>query len=381
MQTSFTQPMALRVLLADESSTIKKVFQLALQDYAVEVQPVTVGVDVAAVATRFKPDIIFADVLLQRKNGYEVSAELKQNTDLKSIPIVLMWSGFMELDQDKFAASQADGHLEKPFDVKGLRKLVNELVPRTQSQNLSGFLSFPKLPEFIEPPPTAAAPPPPAAPTPAAPEKSKDWSMDDFEPPPPFQAAPEENFKTMPLRGAKPTATPSPHTKNDADLLDDEADDQRWKRHDISRFQIKEDLHRLQEEEPVTFSEPPPPPPPHAKKPSQSQAASPPAEVRTPAQDSREIDTELFDDSMTGSPIRTIELVDDSENELELEEFGMKPLPKINKEVHPLTHEELENIIRAQSKEIIESVVWKVVPEIATTLIEKELKRILRDLN
>ena len=131
--------MALRVLLADESSTIKKVFQLALQDYAVDVRSVNIGVDVASVATSFKPDIIFADVLLQKKNGYDVCSELKGDAKLRSIPIVLMWSGFMELDEDKFQASQADQQLEKPFDVSALRKLVSELVPRTQKQKISEF--------------------------------------------------------------------------------------------------------------------------------------------------------------------------------------------------------------------------------------------------
>src|SRR5690348_5203904 len=108
--------MALRVLLADESSTIKKVFQLALQDFAVEVRPVNVGLDVLTVAQGFQPDIIFIDILLQKKNGYEVSAELKQDAQLKSVPVVLMWSGFMELDDDKFQASLANAKLEKPFD-------------------------------------------------------------------------------------------------------------------------------------------------------------------------------------------------------------------------------------------------------------------------
>src|SRR5690606_27290914 len=112
--------MALRVLLADESSTIKKVFQLALQDFAAELKPVNLGVDVLPVAQSFKPDIIFADVLLQKRNGYEVSAELKQDPALKSIPVVLMWSGFMELDEDKYQASMANAQLEKPFDVAAL---------------------------------------------------------------------------------------------------------------------------------------------------------------------------------------------------------------------------------------------------------------------
>src|SRR6185437_16945127 len=101
--------MALRVLLADESSTIKKVFQLALQDFAVDVRPVNIGVDVLSVTKSFQPDIIFADVLLQKKNGYDVCSEIKAEDSLGYIPVVLMWSGFMELDEDKFQASQANG--------------------------------------------------------------------------------------------------------------------------------------------------------------------------------------------------------------------------------------------------------------------------------
>ena len=180
--------MALRVLLADESSTIKKVFQLALQDFAVEVKPVNVGLDVTAVAESFKPDIIFADVLLQKKNGYDVSLEIKQNTGLQKTPVVLMWSGFMDLDEDKMQASGADAQLEKPFDVKSLRSLVQSLVPRTQEQTLSSYLSFPKLPDFEEgsgqkPAKKAEAessvPQGSPDPTPAG----GDWNMESFDPP------------------------------------------------------------------------------------------------------------------------------------------------------------------------------------------------------
>lgn len=138
--------MALRVLLADESTTIKKVMQLALQDFAVEVKSVQSGVDVIEVAKSFEPDIIFADVLLQKKNGYEVCSELKRNVDNQSIskiPVVLMWSSFMDLDERAASSCGADRRLEKPFDVEHLRQIVSELVPKTQSQRLAQFLKFP----------------------------------------------------------------------------------------------------------------------------------------------------------------------------------------------------------------------------------------------
>ncbi len=158
MKTSLlTKFMALRVLLADESSTIKKVMQLALQDFGVEVRAVPIGLDVLAVALSFKPEIIFVDVLLPKKSGYDVAKELKNNPQTEKIPLVLMWSGFMELDQGRTNEARADRKLEKPFDAPLLRKLVEELVPKTQTNPLNNFLTFPKLPDFEETQAVAAA--------------------------------------------------------------------------------------------------------------------------------------------------------------------------------------------------------------------------------
>lgn len=143
--------MALRVLLADESTTIKKVMQLALHDYAVEVRSVPVGLDVLPVAKVFKPDIVFADVLLTKRSGYDVCMDLKKDPQTSHTPVVLMWSGFMDLDQAKFVESKANQKLEKPFDSEALRNIVKSLVPKTNTNLVSEFLSFPQLPDFVEP--------------------------------------------------------------------------------------------------------------------------------------------------------------------------------------------------------------------------------------
>lgn len=135
--------MALRVLLADESVTIKKVIQLALQDFAVEVKAVPVGLDVLEVSKSFQPDLVFADILLQKRSGYDVCRDLKKDAQTAAIPVILMWSSFMELDTKQVDACGADGRLEKPFEVEMLRKLVLDLVPRTRSQRLATFLEYP----------------------------------------------------------------------------------------------------------------------------------------------------------------------------------------------------------------------------------------------
>lgn len=136
--------MSLRVLLADESDTIKKVFQLALQDLNAEVKSVHSGLDVMDVANSFKPDIIFADVLLQKKNGYEICSQIKHSPELKSVPVVLMWSSFMELDQDQFKKSLANDQLEKPFDADLLREIVKKHSSAVAENPMAAFLNFPK---------------------------------------------------------------------------------------------------------------------------------------------------------------------------------------------------------------------------------------------
>ena len=142
--------MALRVLLADESSTIKKAIQMVLSEYGVEVKTVPTGIDVLSVTQTFIPDIVIADILLNKKNGYEVSLELKNNENTKKIPVILMWSSFMQLDQQLFKNSKADASLEKPFEPDVVRTLFEKLVPKLKSFPLRGFLNHAVLPDFEE---------------------------------------------------------------------------------------------------------------------------------------------------------------------------------------------------------------------------------------
>lgn len=142
--------MGLKVLLADESSSIKKALQLALSDYAVEVKSVPSGLDVLSVALDFRPDIVLADVLLTKKSGYEVCKEIRANPTLQNVPVVLMWSSFMEFDQTLAEKNGYSDKLEKPFDTETLRQKINALVTKTKKHPLDGLLSLPQMPNFEE---------------------------------------------------------------------------------------------------------------------------------------------------------------------------------------------------------------------------------------
>lgn len=142
--------MALRVLLADESTAIRKAVLLVLADYGPDVKSVTSGLDVLTVAKSFEPDLIIVDILLTKKNGYEVSLELKSDDLTKNIPVILMWSNFMQLDLAQFLASKANDSVEKPFDADDFRAKVEKLLPNLKSFPLKGLLNFPRLPDIVD---------------------------------------------------------------------------------------------------------------------------------------------------------------------------------------------------------------------------------------
>ena len=308
--------MALRVLLADESSTIKKVIQLALQDYAVEVKSVPIGLDVLPVAKVFKPDLVLADVLLTKRSGYEVCQDLKQDPETAQIPVILMWSGFMEIDAHKADECQSDGRLEKPFDADQLRNLVQSLVPRTKANIISEYLTFPDLPEFDE-----AAHQAPVAPNAAM--EIPTISLDEMDS--------DEDFAQVPL------------TSPDPQNLDD-ADDGGWAQQDLKKFKI-----------PMVESED------FAKK------------------------FVIPEDELTKARIEVSgDFEEISFNEAEEAEISRPAPPPTHK---PQIHEQkmdfdqdlVEKVLRQEARQVIESICWKILPEIAEKIVREEINKILRE--
>jgi CheY-like chemotaxis protein len=137
--------MALRILLADESLNVKKNLQIALQDYGVDVRTVLTGDEVITNIKLFKPEIIFLDILLAKISGYDLCAQIKNNPDFRHLPVILVWSNFMHIDEAKAKQCRSDGNLEKPFDKDSIRKLIQHFVPKTVNQTLNEFLKMPPL--------------------------------------------------------------------------------------------------------------------------------------------------------------------------------------------------------------------------------------------
>ena len=120
-----------KILLADDSITIQKVISLtfATEDYEL----VIVGDGESAIekAREIKPDLIMADVSMPGKNGYEVCEAVKNDPDLKHIPVLLLAGTFEPLKQEEAERVGADDHIVKPFESQELLDKVKDLLSKT----------------------------------------------------------------------------------------------------------------------------------------------------------------------------------------------------------------------------------------------------------
>lgn len=425
--------MALRVLLADENVTIKKVIQLSLQDYAVSVKSVNLGIDVLEVARSFQPDIVLADVLLQKKNGYDVCSDFKKDSKLSKIPFALMWSSFMELDRQRFSDCQADAELEKPFDKAAIRNLVQQLVKKTSEQSLSNHLNM------IDPPPMEVHKPSHDSISVGAPEdleetKSELTTIDKVNiteaqnkqnEPPAVINMPAPNHASQAHENTGEIPPPPSSSEEESWNMDsfDEIED--FVQAPLGALNDTPALHETPSEEiatPIAPNIPPPTIPPPTPAPStsspveepqiptqapqssqkptghsQSQPSAETAESINPEglaefrlgfsiedSETMNVSDELrqqfnFDNYDEDVPTSVFLKEDDTETtEIESELSRTSIEVDDTQPVRQYTEAELETILSAQSKELIESVVWKIVPDLAERIIREELEKIMK---
>jgi CheY-like chemotaxis protein len=120
--------MSKKLLLADDSITIQKVIQItfAHEDYDLTI---TDNGDAAlAKAQELKPDLVMADVYMPGKNGYELTAAIRQDPDLQNTPVLLLAGSFEPFDEEKARNCRANSWIEKPFESQNLIDKVSELL-------------------------------------------------------------------------------------------------------------------------------------------------------------------------------------------------------------------------------------------------------------
>jgi len=125
--------MPLRLVVADDSVTIQKMVSLAFSGEDILIEAASDGDTALQLVRGSKPDVVLADVFMPGCNGYEVCASIKEDPELKNIPVILLVGTFEPFDEAEAGRVKCDGHLTKPFDTTELIQTVHSLSGRQQT--------------------------------------------------------------------------------------------------------------------------------------------------------------------------------------------------------------------------------------------------------
>jgi len=117
-----------KLLLAEDSLTIRKVFEFALSRSDIAITAVDNGEDAVRLAGEISPDLVVADLTLPGKNGFAVAAELRAMEKTEKIPVLILSGTLVPLDEARFKASGARGVLFKPFEARELLENIERLL-------------------------------------------------------------------------------------------------------------------------------------------------------------------------------------------------------------------------------------------------------------
>lgn len=116
-----------RVLVADDSPTIRKIVQVCLAGAEVEFIGVSGGEEAVVSLKAGVPDLVLADTVMPSPDGYALCERIKKGEfKKKKIPVVLMADPFVPFDSDRAIAARADGNITKPFDAKTLLGMIGD---------------------------------------------------------------------------------------------------------------------------------------------------------------------------------------------------------------------------------------------------------------
>lgn len=124
----------LKVMVIDDSRTIRRTAQLLLAEVGCEVITASDGFDALAKIVDHRPRIIFVDVLMPRLDGYQTCAVIKHNSAFKDIPVILLSSRDGLFDKARGRVVGSDQFLTKPFSKEELLEAIRAHVPEFAAQ-------------------------------------------------------------------------------------------------------------------------------------------------------------------------------------------------------------------------------------------------------
>ena len=130
--------MSNRVMIVDDSLTVRKILEVSLKRVGVEVLAFTDGISALEALTSGKltalPEVIILDVMMPKLNGFALAKMLRSKPYLRNIPIIMLTSRDSKLSELRGRMAGATVYLRKPFKTQDIVETVNRFLKPQEQQ-------------------------------------------------------------------------------------------------------------------------------------------------------------------------------------------------------------------------------------------------------
>jgi CheY-like chemotaxis protein len=127
---------AVNILVADDSVTMRRILELTFQGEDARVTGVENGDAAVRKASELVPDVVFADLSLQGQggmDGYALASAIKAAPGLERTAVVVMASQKHPYDEERGKAAGVDDHILKPFDTQHVIDRVKQVLSKPRN--------------------------------------------------------------------------------------------------------------------------------------------------------------------------------------------------------------------------------------------------------
>jgi two-component system cell cycle response regulator DivK len=123
-----TNPTTKKVLIVEDNELNMKLFHDLLEAHGIGTVQARDGRNVLEIARTEKPDLILMDIQLPEISGLEVTRWLKDDDDLKSIPVIAVTAFAMKGDEQKIRDGGCEDYISKPISVMKFLETVQKYL-------------------------------------------------------------------------------------------------------------------------------------------------------------------------------------------------------------------------------------------------------------
>jgi two-component system cell cycle response regulator DivK len=116
------------VLIVEDNELNMKLFHDLLDAHGYRTLQTRNGMDALAIARERRPDLILMDIQLPEVSGLEVTKWLKEDDDLRSIPVIAVTAFAMKGDEERIRQGGCEAYISKPISVSMFIETVRRFI-------------------------------------------------------------------------------------------------------------------------------------------------------------------------------------------------------------------------------------------------------------